>query len=101
MYTDTDMIPKCKAILRTSSSLFREYGYHGTSMRDIAKALGVPHSAIYSHFRSKETLCFHIIHGSLSAMTEGLESLTAKGDVPPSQRLAEVIRYHLTGIVEH
>ena len=87
--------------MRIAAHLFRKYGYHGTSMRDIAQALGVPHSAIYSHFRAKEVLCFHIIHGSLSALTEGIEALTAKADVSPSQKLAEVIHYHLTGIVEH
>lgn len=101
MGTKLESLPKREAILQSAASLFREYGYHGTTVRDIAKALGVPHSAIYSHFRSKEILCFNIIHSSLSAMTEGLETLTAGSDVLPPQKLADVIRYHLTGIVRH
>lgn len=100
-YTNVEKLPKRDGILRTAAALFRQYGYFGTSVRDIAKALGVPHSAIYGHFRSKESLCFEVVHASLSTMTDGLEALTARRDVAPVQMLAEAIRYHLMGIVEH
>jgi AcrR family transcriptional regulator len=80
--------------------LFRKHSYHGTSVRDIAKALGVPQSAIYYYFPSKEDLLFRVVHGATLAMTQGLEEL-AKQEVPPAQKLAAAIRYHLKGIVEY
>jgi AcrR family transcriptional regulator len=42
----------CQAALR----LFRENGYHGTSMRAIARNVGMAVGGIYNHFSSKEEI---------------------------------------------
>jgi AcrR family transcriptional regulator len=41
-------------ILQAAHSLFITQGYHGTSMRQIAKKAGVALGGIYNHFSSKE-----------------------------------------------
>ena len=43
-------------ILETTLELFSQHGYDGTSMSDIAKALGLTKAALYKHFRSKEEI---------------------------------------------
>ncbi len=43
-------------ILNESLELFAEKGYHGTSMREIAKAVGIRGSSIYNHFSGKEDI---------------------------------------------
>src|SRR3954471_15479210 len=43
-------------ILDAALDLFAENGFFGTSMREIARAVGVRESALYHHFTSKEAL---------------------------------------------
>jgi AcrR family transcriptional regulator len=43
-------------IVAAALDLFAERGFHGTSIRDIARVVGVRESAIYHHFESKEGL---------------------------------------------
>lgn len=43
-------------ILDAALELFAAKGFYGTSLRDIARAVGVRESALYNHFPSKESL---------------------------------------------
>lgn len=43
-------------ILDAALDLFAESGFFGTSMREIARAVGVRESALYHHFESKEAI---------------------------------------------
>src|SRR5512145_3028219 len=45
-----------QALLDAALELFAEKGYFGTSLRDIARAVGVRESALYNYFPSKESL---------------------------------------------
>lgn len=55
-------------ILQAAHDLFIEQGYHGTSMRQIAKAAHIALGGLYNHFSSKEEvfeavfLAFHPYH---------------------------------------
>ncbi|MEI8255612.1 MAG: TetR family transcriptional regulator [Deltaproteobacteria bacterium] len=49
-----------QALLDAGLELFAMHGFHGTSLRQIAQAVGVRESALYNHFDSKEAL-FHAI----------------------------------------
>lgn len=43
-------------ILTESLALFSKNGYDGVSMRDIAKAVGFRESALYKHYKSKQSI---------------------------------------------
>src|ERR671918_720039 len=45
-----------REILDASLELFAENGFFGTSMRQIARAVGVRESALYHHFPSKDSI---------------------------------------------
>ena len=47
-------------ILRVSTTLFSELGYKGTSVRRIAKNVGIRESAIYNHYKSKEEIFLEV-----------------------------------------
>ena len=44
------------ALLEAASGLFRERGFEGVSISDIAAAADLTHGAFYTHFSSKEAL---------------------------------------------
>lgn len=43
-------------ILQSAYNLFLSQGYHGTSMRQVAREAGISLAAIYNHFPSKEAI---------------------------------------------
>lgn len=67
-------------ILQVAHGLFVQQGFHGTSMRQIARRAGITLSTIYNHFASKEELFevvfldYHPYHDVVPAL------LAAKGD---------------------
>jgi AcrR family transcriptional regulator len=48
-------------ILKAAQHIFLIYGYHGTTMRQIAVLAGVNQSAIHYYFRSKEKLYARVV----------------------------------------
>ncbi len=48
-------------ILDESLILFAEKSYHGSSIREIAKAVKIRESAIYNHFSSKDEILIEIV----------------------------------------
>jgi AcrR family transcriptional regulator len=43
-------------LARQAARLFAERGYHGTSIGDLAKALGVQKGSLYAHIESMQDL---------------------------------------------
>lgn len=48
-------------IIEVSLELFAKRGFSGTSVRDIAKVVGVRESALYKHFMNKQDILDKII----------------------------------------
>lgn len=84
-------------ILQAAHDLFIEQGYHGTSMRQIARAAHIALGGLYNHFSSKEKvfeavfLTFHPYHQVLpliaSAQGANLEQMVRDA----IRRMAEVV----------
>jgi AcrR family transcriptional regulator len=73
MNTDTNISRK-EQIFNVSSRLFKDKGYMGTSMRDIAGELDIEAASLYSHIKSKEEIlegiCFTKADELIKAMDE-------------------------------
>src|SRR5690625_7060998 len=48
-------------ILDGAAELFAEYGYHGSSLRDISHQVGISHPGMLHHFASKDALLGGVI----------------------------------------
>lgn len=75
-----------QALLDAALSLFAEKGYFGTSLRDIARHVGVRESALYNYFPSKESLFEAVV---LADRQETAERLSPLLDAP----IADVRRF--------
>jgi len=83
--------PRREALTREAARLFAERGFHGTSMGDLADALGVQKGSLYSLTGSKQELLF-------DAMREGAQAFHAALDgVPEEAGAVERVRLALRG----
>ncbi|MGP9583089.1 TetR/AcrR family transcriptional regulator [Brachybacterium sp. AOP42-C2-15] len=73
-----------EAILDSASALFAERGYHGASLRDISRRVGISHPGMLHHFASKEVLLGAVVD-RLEASAQGLlDSVDALQTTPQS-----------------
>ncbi|RKY51696.1 MAG: hypothetical protein DRP86_00370 [Candidatus Neomarinimicrobiota bacterium] len=77
-----------KKIKETAAHLYALKGYNATSMREIAKEVGVTKAALYYHYESKEELFFDIIKDSFADLTRISQQLS-ESDQPVWDVLSE------------
>jgi TetR/AcrR family transcriptional regulator, cholesterol catabolism regulator len=92
------MATRRSQLTREAARLFAERGYHGTSIGDLAKALGVQKGSLYAHIESKQDLLYE-------AMREGAEAFHAALDAIPddltvTERIRLALRAHLRVVKE-
>lgn len=92
--------PGLEEILRTSSTLLADHGYHGTSIRDIAQATGRSLSGLYHYFRKKEDILFLINYHGFSALNASWQKLNREFD-DPHERLYAFVYSHTRHFVDH
>ena len=81
-------------VLKTSTAIFAEKGYHSTSIRDIARATEMSLSGLYYYFKSKDELLFLIQDYCFSTVIENCHKLL-DGVEDPVHRLKLLIENHL------
>ncbi len=87
-------------LLGSAARTFAEQGFHGTSMRDLARASGMSLAGMYYYVRSKPELLFLIQDRCFSAVLAGAqEAVAEKSD--PAERLHAFIRHHIRFFTEH
>lgn len=72
-------------ILNKALDLFAEKGYHGTSMRGIASAVGIKGSSIYNHFSGKEDIFSELFNylAPLNLKDENFQSKFKSAETEP------------------
>jgi AcrR family transcriptional regulator len=86
-------------ILRRAAQVFREKGFHGAGMREIAKGLGMAPGALYYYFESKEDLLYACQILSLRRLLKSAREIAASDD-PPAGKLRGLVRAHLGHILD-
>src|SRR5689334_22852873 len=80
-----------QAILDAALELFADRGYFGTSLRDVAGAVGVRESALYNYFKNKEALFDALISVHESNKTERLAAFADDGPIADGRALLEAL----------
>ena len=83
-------------LTRQAARLFAEKGYHGTSVGDLAEALGVQKGSLYAHIESKLDLLWEVAREGAEAFHTALDTVPEDG--PVVERIRKALRAHL-GVV--
>ena len=88
-----------EALLRAAAERFAERGFKATSMRDIAKVVGMLPGSIYYHFPSKDDLLLAIYEAGVEQITETFQGAVAALE-DPWARLEAGMAAHISAITE-
>lgn len=84
-----------------ASELFREHGYSGTSVRDIARALDIQGASLYSHVASKQDVLWSIVDGTATQFETAAEEALSGVDADDAlAALRALVRAHVGVVLE-
>jgi AcrR family transcriptional regulator len=92
------MSTRREELTRQAARLFAQKGYHGTSIGEIAEALGVQKGSLYAHISSKQDLLYETMLEGARAFHAGLDAI---GDeLRPSEKIRLALRSHLRVVAD-
>jgi AcrR family transcriptional regulator len=85
-------------LTREAARLFAEKGYHGTSIGDLAKALGVQKASLYAHIQSKQDLLYETMRDGAAAFHAALDAIP--DDLAAGEKIRLALRGHLRVVAD-
>src|SRR3974377_597444 len=92
------MSARREELTRAAARLFAERGYQGTSLADLADALGLQKASLYHHIATKEDLLWEVAHEGAAAFHAAPDAVPA--EAPASERIRLALRAHLRVVAE-
>jgi TetR/AcrR family transcriptional regulator, cholesterol catabolism regulator len=87
------MATRRSELTRQAARLFAEKGYHGTSIGDLAEAMGVQKGSLYAHIESKADLLWDVAREGALAFHAALDSVP--DELPATEKIRLALRAHL------
>ncbi|MCX5402087.1 TetR/AcrR family transcriptional regulator [Streptomyces sp. NBC_00102] len=78
-------------ILLHAMEAFNEHGYHGTSVRDIARRVGVTVPALYYHYENKQALLATLLEASIKDVLDRCRAAAAEAGDDPLARICGMV----------
>ena len=92
----TNILPnKREEILLAANRLFRQKGYNGTSMQDIAEGVDLLKGSLYHHFTGKEEMLNELLNGAIDRLLGVIGSILERADQGPRDKVREIIKQHV------
>lgn len=92
------MSARRRELTREAAKLFAQKGYHGTSIGDIAEAMGVQKGSLYAHIASKEDLLYETMREGAEAFHAALDAIPE--DAPAVEKIRLALRGHLRVVAQ-
>jgi TetR/AcrR family transcriptional regulator, cholesterol catabolism regulator len=86
-------------IVQAAAQIFREKGYHATSMQDIADAVHLQKASLYHHVESKQEILLEILNHALDRVTTDITAVV-DSDLSPTEKLRLALRAYTTILIE-
>ena len=87
-------------LIETAAQVFRQKGYHGASMEDIAVAVDLSKATLYHHFSSKQEILLEILDRALQLLLEKISAITEQ-NISADKKLRLMIRQYLQILAEN
>lgn len=81
-------------LIRVATQLFCARGYNGTSIAELADAMGVTNASVYYYVASKQELLLRVLQSGLDGFLSQLEEIAGQ-DLPSREKLRLAIENHL------
>ena len=81
--------------------LFREKGYHATSMQDIAAAVGLYKGSLYHYIDGKEELLARVFERGMGSLLAEVERIAADARLGPSLQLRLIVEAHVSAVADN
>jgi AcrR family transcriptional regulator len=85
-------------LTRQAARLFAEKGYHGTSIGDLAEAMGVQKGSLYAHIESKADLLWEVARDGAAAFHAALDAVP--DDLRATEKIRLALQAHLRVVAE-
>jgi len=92
------MSARRQELTQTAARLFAEKGYAGTSLGDLAKALGMQKASLYHHIDSKEDLLWDVASAGAETFHAALD--VVPDDAPAAEKIRLALRAHLRVVAD-
>jgi TetR/AcrR family transcriptional regulator, cholesterol catabolism regulator len=87
-------------VVAAAGRLFGERGYHGTSMRDLGRELGLLGSSLYAHVESKQDLLVEVVEEGARLFDESAQRARLE-EGSSSERLRSLITGHVEVVLDN
>lgn len=87
-------------ILDAAAQVFRQKGFHGASMADIAEAVNLQKASLYHHVTSKQEILLALLDRAIDMLTEHIAPLASQS-APADQKLRQMIHAYLKLLAEN
>ena len=81
-------------LVRVAARLFREKGFDGTTIRDIAHAVGMRSGSPFYHFANKHELLMAVMEEGLRLGLERTHDALGDDTMPAAERFRQLVRVH-------
>lgn len=81
-------------LVRAAAQLFREKGFEGTTIRDIAGAVGMRSGSPFYHFASKHELLMAVMEEGLRLGLDRTRAALDETGLTPTERFRRLVRTH-------
>jgi TetR/AcrR family transcriptional regulator, cholesterol catabolism regulator len=89
-----------ETILEAAAQVFRQKGFHGASMKDIAEAVNLQKASLYHHVSSKQEILLALLDRALELLLERI-SVISNQSIPADKKLQQMIRAYLQILAEN
>lgn len=87
-------------ILEAAAQVFRQKGFHGASMQDIAKAVNLQKPSLYHHVSSKQEILLALLDHALELLLERISAISSQA-LPADKKLQMMVRAYLRILAEN
>ena len=87
-------------ILEAAAQVFREKGFHGASMANIAEAVNLQKASLYHHVSSKQEILLELLDRALELLLERISPIASQ-NIPADERMRQMIREYLQILAEN